>query len=299
MADFKGVDVSKWQGDINFDLLAKAVSFVIYKGTGADNGLYVDPEFLRNHAQARSHKMHRGIYHFGGGGDAAQEARYFYQECLTNLLPGEVVVLDAEYGHATDPAWCLEFLQTLERLIDFKPMIYMNQSLMLSKDWSQVAKANYGLWLADWDGNPDIVVSMKYWSFCAIQQYADNGKIAGIAGAVDVDAFFASSISVFDKYGKPAPVAPAPAPAPAPVKTVTVSPPATPVPAPQPAAPAPAPAPAPVEPAPAPVPTPEPAPIPAVPAPVPSQPQAVQYNILERLINWLTSLIKRIRSKKG
>ena len=49
MSTFIGVDVSQWQGDIDYDQLKDAVSFVIYRGTGADNGLYVDTEFLRNH----------------------------------------------------------------------------------------------------------------------------------------------------------------------------------------------------------------------------------------------------------
>ncbi|MGH7240841.1 MAG: GH25 family lysozyme [Candidatus Saccharimonadales bacterium] len=209
MGTFTGVDISQWQGNVNFDQLATAVSFVLYKGTGwnsAAGALQADPEFLRNHAQARSHNMHRGIYHYGGGTDAVAEANYFYQQCLTNLLPLEVVILDAEYGNATNPAWCLTFLQHLESLIGFKPMIYMSQNLMLTKDWTAVAQGNYGLWLADWDGDPNLVVQMKYWSFCAMQQYKDNGVIAGIAGAVDVDAFFGANMTSFDKYGKPASV---------------------------------------------------------------------------------------------
>lgn len=214
MSTFIGVDVSRWQGDINFDQLATAVSFVIYKGTGGDNGLYVDSEFLRNHAQARAHNMDRGIYHFGGSGDATAEADYFYQQCLTNLEPGELVMLDAESGSATNPDWCLTFLQHLESLIGFKPMIYMNHNLMMTEDWSKVSGANYGLWLADWDGDPNTIVTMKYWAFCAIQQYADDGRVAGIAGNVDEDGFFAPSLDFWQKYGKPVPT-----PAPAPVDT--------------------------------------------------------------------------------
>lgn len=256
MATFTGVDISRWQGAPDFAKLSKAVSFVIYKGTGSDGpGLYADSQFLRNHAQARAYKMHRGIYHFGGGGDAKAEANYFYKQCLTNLVTGEVVVLDAEWGNATNPTWCLAFLQTLEKLIGFKPMIYMNQNLMLTKDWTAVAKGNYGLWLADWNGNPALPVKMKYWSFCAIQQYKDNGTIAGIAGRVDVDAFFGPNLSSFDKYGKPAP-----APAPKPPAPTPVPPPA-PVPTPIPPTPPPTPPPAP-EPAPVPDPTPIPDPTP-------------------------------------
>jgi lysozyme len=239
MATFIGVDVSRYQGDINYDLLKTSVSFVIYKGTGADDGLYADAKFLENHAEARRVGIHRGIYHFGGGNeDATVEAHYFYQQCLTNLLPGEVVALDAEYGFARRPDWCLVFLQTLENLIGFKPMLYINEALLLSQDWSAVAAGNYGLWLADWTGDPNLIVQMKFWAFCALQQFTDKGTIAGIAGAVDEDGFFANDMSFFDKYGKPADAAPAaptppviaPIPAPEiPVPTVDPTPAPTPV----------------------------------------------------------------------
>jgi lysozyme len=289
MSTFIGVDVSRWQGDIDFDQLKNAVSFVIYKGTGADDGLYADSKFLRNHAEARRTHMHRGIYHFGGGTDAITEANYFYQQCLTNLVPGEVVVLDAEWNNAKNPDWCLQFLQRLESLIGFKPMIYMNQNLMLTKDWSKVAAANYGLWLADWNGDPNLIVQMKYWSFCAIQQYADNGHVAGIAGSVDMDGFFAPSIDFFDRYGKPQPQ-PAPSPAPAP------QPAPQPAPAPTPA-PQPTPAPAP-EPVPAPTPAPAPAPAPT-PAPVPSQLDRIEgnTNLILKLLGTIKALILNLFKK--
>lgn len=205
MGIFTGVDVSQYQGILNWDELAQSVSFVIYRGGGAQGGLHVDTEFLDNHAQARAHNIPHGIYWFGGGQDPESEARYFYQQCLTNLIPGEVIILDAEWNLATNPAWCLTFMQTLEGLVGFKPMIYMNHALMMSQDWSALSGANYGLWLADWDGDPNIVVSMHDWTFCAIQQYKDNGSIGGIGGSVDVDAFFASSMSVWNQYGKPQP----------------------------------------------------------------------------------------------
>jgi GH25 family lysozyme M1 (1,4-beta-N-acetylmuramidase) len=303
MSTFIGIDVSRWQGDVNYDALRTSVnphvSFVIYKGTGADGpGLYADGEFLRNHAEARRTGIKRGIYHFGGGTDAVTEANYFYQQCLTNLLPGEIVALDAEWNNALNPAWCLIFLQRLESLIGFKPMIYMNQSTMLNKDWSKVAAGNYGLWLADWTGDPNAIVQMKYWAFCAIQQFTDSGHVAGIAGNVDEDGFFAPSLDFWDKYGKPAPApapspAPAPAPAPVPVPEPAPTPAPTPVPAPTPApspAPTPAPEPAPTpEPAPQPQPQPAPSPTPS-PAPSPTTP-APKLPVWAQVIGWILAAI--------
>jgi lysozyme len=222
MGVYTGVDVSQFQGTIDWNALAQSVSFVIYRGTSAQGGLHVDPNFLTNHAQARAHNIPHGIYHFAGSTDPVDEANYFYQQCATNLQPGEVVILDAEWNLATSPAWCLTFLQNLELLVGFKPMIYMNHALMLSQDWSAVSGANYGLWLADWDGDPNTIVTMHDWTFCAIQQYSDTGNIAGL-NPVDVDAFFASSMEVWNSYGKPQP-APIPVLQPAPVVVPVTTP---------------------------------------------------------------------------
>lgn len=227
MGIFIGVDVSQYQ-NLNWSLVKQSVNFVIFKGTGGDAGLYVDSHFLENLANVRGTGFDYGIYHFGGNEDAVTEANYFYQQCLTNLEVGVPVILDAETGNATDPAWCLQFLQHLESLIGFKPMIYMNHALMMEKDWSAVANANYGLWLADWDGDPNVVVSMHDWTFCAIQQYTDNGHINGISGNVDMDAFFAQSLDVWKRYGKPA-SAPTPAPVKPPIAPPAVTMPSAPV----------------------------------------------------------------------
>jgi len=271
MATFYGFDFSRWQGTINWGAVAGNAAFAFYKGTGGDAGLYIDSQFLANHAGARASGIPHGIYHFGGNGDAIVEADYFYHQCLTNLIPGEVVVLDAESGNANDPNWCLAFLNHLEMLIGFKPIIYMNHNSMMTKDWSQVAGQNYGLWLADWNGNPNIVVTMKYWTFCAFQQYSDSATVPGVAGRVDADAFFAPDMSFFGKYGKPAPTPP-------PVVTPTPPEP-TPVPVPE---PAPVPSPTP-EPAPEPQPAPVPAPTP-VPPVVVTTPQPLRIDVLKAVL---------------
>lgn len=276
MATFTGVDLSRWQGQVDWQTLSQNASFAFYKGGGGDDGNYIDGDFLGNHAGARSVGMPHGIYWFGGGTDPIAEADYFYQQCLTNLIPGEAVVLDAEYGNAVDPGWCLSFLQHLESLIGFKPLIYMNLSTEHDHDWSAVVSNNNGLWLADWNGDPNIPVSLVHWSFCAFQQYADNIHVPGVEGGtgnVDGDAFFAPDMTYFAKYGKPVVVAPPP--------VIPTPPDPTPPPAP-PQPPAPEPTPPPEPPAP---PAPEPQPVP----PPEPQPPVIKhwYDFIVDFIKWL------------
>ena len=59
-----GVDISKWQGDFDFAraIAEDKIEFVIIKGGGGDQGLYVDPKFSRNYLQAKKHNLPVGVY---------------------------------------------------------------------------------------------------------------------------------------------------------------------------------------------------------------------------------------------
>jgi lysozyme len=236
MATYYGIDISRHQGKIDWAAVAKGQKFAFIKATGSDDGLYVDSQFKVNQAGARKAKLRRGYYHFGGGASATAEADYFCKTVGT-LQPGEIVVLDAEYKNALNPAWCKQWLDRVQSRLGVKPLIYMSRARLFEKDWSAVSKADYGLWVADYTKTPAENVPLKYWRFYAFHQFTSSGKVAGVTGNVDRDAFFAASITVFDKYGKAAPKpvpAPKPAPAPKPEPKPQVIVPA-PVPAPEPA----------------------------------------------------------------
>lgn len=227
MTTFYGADVSQWQGVINWPKFNPGASFVFIKATGGDNGLYTDSQLVNNKKGARAlgNQMPRGYYHFGGNAAATTEADYFCS-AMKDLQVGEVVVLDSEYGKALDPAWCLTWLKRVESKLGVKPLIYMSASRLFAHDWSAVANAGYGLWVAHYGVQPSGTVPIKYWKFYAFHQYSSSGTFPGISGRVDCNAFFAPNISSFFKYGKPAPPAPAPAPAPTPANPTPVPPPA-------------------------------------------------------------------------
>src|SRR4051812_9741260 len=58
-----GVDISKWQGDVDFQALkASGVKFVFMKAT--EGGDHADDRFPINWAGARAAGLHYGAYHF-------------------------------------------------------------------------------------------------------------------------------------------------------------------------------------------------------------------------------------------
>src|SRR5690606_15356161 len=58
-----GVDVSRWQGDIDWHTLRKqGANFVFIKAT--DGGDHLDPMFMKNWVGAHQAGLKRGAYHF-------------------------------------------------------------------------------------------------------------------------------------------------------------------------------------------------------------------------------------------
>lgn len=193
-----GVDISSYQGNPNFDAIkADGKDFVVIKLTQGTN--YVNPAAARDRAEAHRVGMGVGLYHFAGGGDADDEARYFVNNC-GEIETGEVIALDFEINISDTVAWCKMFLDECLALTGIKPLIYLNQSLVKNNDWSSVIAGDYGLWLAQYDGLPNGTIEVP-WSTVAIKQYSSSGAVSGIAGNVDLDSFF-SDLPTFYKYGK-------------------------------------------------------------------------------------------------
>lgn len=228
----KGIDVSRWQGIIDWDKVrdSKKVEFAIIKSSGGDDGLYPDGRFERNKSEARRINMPRGFYHFAGGvHDPVEEADHFINT-VGELQNGECLVLDWEVPHSDPVEWCRKFAQRVIDRVGIPPLIYMNLSTVRAHNWKPLVDMNCGLWVAAWGNNDDVPADSEkpgsgQWPFWAIWQYSSNGTIDGIAARVDLN-LFSGDVAQFRKYGvksesgpvQPQP-APAPAPQPAPVQT--------------------------------------------------------------------------------
>lgn len=211
----RGIDVSRWQGTINWGETLPSVDFVIAKATGGDQGLYTDGQFHRNRTALRNANKPRGYYHFAGGGNPRQEAEYF-ASVVGPLQNTEIVVLDWERPHSNPVGWSLEFMVRLEELVGVGPMFYTNMNRVWTIDWTPLVKRNYGLWGAIFDNKPDQMPDSQEWPFIAIKQWTADWRRPGIAGPVDGDTFNGDNIAAFLAYGKRGGSTPAPIPTPIP-----------------------------------------------------------------------------------
>lgn len=197
----KGVDISRYQKDVDFNKLKSEIDFVMIRSTCGDG--YSDPYFEKNRDGARLAGLCIGFYHYCYPQLNAPEEEADWFTTVVSCRPGEILALDFEENFPTPVDWCKRFLDKATSNMGFKPIIYLNQYLTKTYDWTPVINAGYGLWLAKWDYNPDSANWDSPWPFVAMRQYSNQGNVAGIT-PIDLDVFYGDETS-FKKYGNPPP----------------------------------------------------------------------------------------------
>ena len=195
-----GIDVSKWQYDINWKKVAAAgIDYAIirlgYRGTAAEGNTAMDPYFEQNIKGALDAGLHVGVYYFTQAitvEEAIAEANIVI-DALKGYNITFPVVYDTEYregGRANDlpnelrTACAKAFCDTV-LAAGYTPVIYT------STNWSILnlnleELTNYDLWYAYYGNPEDLYYPYEY----TMWQYTDSGKVDGINGAVDMNISF-------------------------------------------------------------------------------------------------------------
>ena len=192
-----GIDISHWQTGL--DLSKVKCDFVIVKATEGIN--MVDSQCDKFYQKAKSLGKCLGFYHFARPekNSAHAEAQFFYKNCK-NYFGEAIPVLDWESSGKANVAWAKQWLDEIYSLTGVRPMIYMSQSVVNAYNWSAVANANYGLWVAKYkdnkvDKNYDMTnagskPAVKWWSFIAMWQWTSSGRLDGYNANLDCDVFY-------------------------------------------------------------------------------------------------------------
>lgn len=202
-----GIDISNWQRGINLSKVP--CDFVIAKATEGIG--YVDKSCDGFIQQALKLGKKIGFYHFArptANNDPIREADYFYNNCKGYFGKG-IPILDWEAENKHNVAWAKRWLDEVYRLSGVKPLIYMSESVANAYNWSSVANADYGLWVAKYrDNNPDYNYNMtnagtrprvKWWKFYCMWQWTSTGRLNGCNGNLDCNVFYGDQ-STWDAY---------------------------------------------------------------------------------------------------
>lgn len=190
----QGIDVSQYQGSINWSEVPEPIAIV--KMSGGDAGLYYDANASKNYYGAKAAGKVVGMYHFAGGTSAVTEADYFVKAC-SPLDQNDVLIIDWEVSSGDPVGWVNTFVTEVHSKTTVWPLVYMNLATLNAYDWSSVLK-NCGLWIADWSVSPNQEIATTH--VYVAQQYSDKGSVPGIVGYVDLDAWF-GTLQEFQAYG--------------------------------------------------------------------------------------------------
>ena len=192
----KGIDVSEWQGTIDWREVAKdGVQFaVIHAGYGRELS-QKDKYFERNYAGARAAGIKVGAFWYSYA-DSVARAEQEARTCL-KVLDGKhldlPVFFDQEYepgilklSTKTRTDIVLKFLETIKAA--GRPCgLYSSTDFITTKLQANRLTA-YPLWIAEYGSK--LHYTGKVWAW----QYTDKGRVAGIKGRVDMDhGYFAQT----------------------------------------------------------------------------------------------------------
>lgn len=196
----KGIDVSQWQGNIDWaKVKASGIEFAMIRaGYGQNN---IDPKFKYNISECNRLGIPCGIYWFSyalNADMARQEALYALEAVKPYVLEypiafdfeGDSVNYAARKGVKITKELASSFARAFCDEIEknkYYAMIYTNPSYLYSYFDAEIPK-RYDIWLAQWPKNPR--PESKPEQAGGIWQYTSSGSVSGISGRVDMDASY-------------------------------------------------------------------------------------------------------------
>ena len=200
VVSYKGIDVSKFQGKIDWKQVAQdGVTFTFirvgYRGYGENGVMVEDPNAKENMKGANDAGIKTGVYYYTQAiteAEALEEAN----AVLEMIAPYRIecpVVIDVERVSSAGARMNKLDAQTRTKIVKvfcdriaeagYRPMIYHNLEMAaIMLDISELEA--YDKWFAYY--NPELYYPYAY----RVWQYSDKGRVAGISGDVDLNIAF-------------------------------------------------------------------------------------------------------------
>lgn len=199
-----GIDVSAWQGNINFNSVANCgVDFVIIRAGGSDDGFYRDSKYEENYAKAKQANLHVGAYYIVGKDfvstkDGEADAKRFLA-LLKDKQFDMPVYVDVEIPRPEDKDGITDavigFCKLLENAGYYVGVYGSAVAGFVDRMDSERLKM-FTFWVAQYSRDyPTYPRGYGMW------QYTNKGRVDGISGDVDMDLCYNDFPETIIKYG--------------------------------------------------------------------------------------------------
>ena len=194
----KGIDISKWQGDVDWN--AVAGDNVKFSFVRVSDGLNSKDQFFdKNWEESRGAGIYTGVYQFFRPNQSVLgQADYLLEKMGCDMAAKTCPITDMDLPPVIDvehrpSGWSKTQMRNavrtwIERVEEFglEPVIYTGRyfwrDYVGSDEWN-----DHPLWLAHYTNNcPNIPNDWSDWDFW---QFTDSGSIAGVSGGTDTNQF--------------------------------------------------------------------------------------------------------------
>ena len=194
--EVKGVDVSEYQGEVDWDKIKEQnIDFAFIKATEGSKGK--DDSFDKNYEKLKNMDMLLGLYHFFSFESLGEEQADNYIKVVGNIENDEnlmLPIIDIEYYSyykkvKPNKEWVTKELQKmldkLEKTYRVKPIIYTTMEFY--QEYIEGEFLEYDIWIRNILTKPDL--ENREWKFW---QYTGRGKLEGYNGEekyIDLNVF--------------------------------------------------------------------------------------------------------------
>jgi lysozyme len=187
---YTGLDVSEFQGSIDFSQVAAAGYEAVYIRAGWGDG-NDDPYREQNYSGATAAGLKVGFYYYVTAQDTEQAVSQ--ADAFVEMIEGKDYDMRPamdfeEFGGLSSSEIReigLAFLENVENFTHVTPIVYSD-----AYDAQTVWDGRYGaypLWVADYE--QELVPDNPVWNVWAAYQYTDSGSVPGIEDATDLDYY--------------------------------------------------------------------------------------------------------------
>ncbi|MET0752195.1 MAG: GH25 family lysozyme [Pyrinomonadaceae bacterium] len=190
----RGIDVSKFQGNVNWQRVKNSgISFAFARAIDDATGTTPDPKFARNWQGMKDAGIFRGAYYFLRPNRNMQRAADLFVSTVGQLGAGDLPpVLDVESADGASASNILddiqEWMSIVEGALNREIMIYTFRPFWENTLGNSTRFSNRALWTAHFTSAPQPRFPSAFPRF-SFWQFTDTGTCPGVTGNVDLDRF--------------------------------------------------------------------------------------------------------------